>query len=323
MIFGPVPSRRLGRSLGINNIPPKNCSYSCIYCQIGRTKKIRIERENFYNSDDIFKQVEDKIKLTHKQGEKIDYLTLVPDGEPTLDVHLGDTLERLKQFDIKIAVITNSSLMWREDVRKDLLQADWVSVKIDSVLEDEWRSINRPEKSLNIHDILEGISEFSDLYQGRLVTETMLVREINDDPENIQKTADFMGQLSPSTSYISIPIRPPAENWVKQPYEKILNRTYQIFSQKVNNTELLIGYEGNAFSSTGNIEKDLLSITAVHPMRKDAVVKFLKKTNANWNVVIKLIKKGIIIETKYKGRIFYSRKLVDPFTKNPLGIRME
>ncbi len=323
IIFGPVPSRRLGRSLGINNIPPKNCTYSCIYCQLGRTKKMTSKRQNFYTSDTIIREVEKKITQAQNQGEKIDYVTFVSDGEPTLDINLGETIEKLKQFQINIAVITNSSLMWREEVRESLQQADWVSVKIDSVLEHTWRRINRPEKSLSLHFILEGISEFSYRFQGRLVTETMLVREINDNQESIQKTADFIARLAPSACYISIPIRPPAENWVKQPKEKALINAHQIFSNKVDSTELLIGYEGNAFASTGNIQKDLLSITAVHPMRRDAVERTLDKTNGTWNDVLVLIKKGLIVETEYQGKFFYSRKLSGPVNKNPLGIRME
>ena len=323
MVFGPVPSRRLGRSLGINNIPPKNCTYSCIYCQLGHTKRMTSKRRQFYKPDDILKEVQERITQVHTQGEKIDYFTLVPDGEPTLDVNLGKTIEKLKQFSAKIAVITNSSLIWQKEVREHLLQADWVSLKIDSVLETAWRKINRPQKLLSLDDILKGIQEFSHQFQGRLVTETMLVRDINDDSESIQKTAEFMGKLSPSVCYISIPIRPPAENWVKQPREKTLITAHQIYSEKVENTELLIGYEGNAFASPGNIQKDLLSITAVHPMRRDAVERILDKTNGTWSDVMQLIAKGILVETEHRGRLFYSRKLTQPMNKNPLGARVE
>ena len=109
--FGPVPSRRLGQSLGINNIPPKICTYSCIYCQLGRSLKMQIEREEFYHPEEIFKEVENKIREAMGRGEPIDYLTFVPDGEPTLDRNLGKEIEFLKQVGIKIAVITNSSLI--------------------------------------------------------------------------------------------------------------------------------------------------------------------------------------------------------------------
>ncbi|MEJ2568295.1 MAG: radical SAM protein, partial [candidate division WOR-3 bacterium] len=127
--FGPVPSRRLGRSLGINNIPPKICSYSCVYCQVGKTYNLSIERKEFYKAEEIKTQVFKKIAALKKQKEKIDFLSFVADGEPTLDINLGKEIEILKKSGIPIAVITNASLINRNDVRSDLSKADWVSVK--------------------------------------------------------------------------------------------------------------------------------------------------------------------------------------------------
>lgn len=323
MIFGPVPSRRLGRSLGINNIPPKHCTYGCVYCQLGRTGKMIVERRNFYSPEDIIKETAESIKKASKAGESIDYLTLVSDGEPTLDINLGRLINDLKSFNVKTAVITNSSLLYRDDVKKDLMHADWVSVKVDSIQEEIWRKINRPHKFFKIQDILKGLLEFAKEYQGKLVTETMIVQDLNENLDNMQRIAEFIAQLSPSVSYLSIPTRPPAEKWVKQPQEQVLNRIYQIFNSKLKNAELLIGYEGNAFAFTGNIEKDILSITAVHPMREDAVREFLKKAEADWQTVENLINKNLLIESEYNGRKFYSRRLIAPHNKTDLQIRME
>lgn len=130
-VFGPVPSRRLGRSLGVNNIPFKHCSYSCIYCQLGWTDKLTIERRKFFDRQLIFEEVRRRLEET---GE-VDYITFVPDGEPTLDVNLGSEIELLKGLG-RVAVITNSSLLFREDVRADLLKADLVSLKIDAAEEN-------------------------------------------------------------------------------------------------------------------------------------------------------------------------------------------
>ena len=142
--FGPVPSRRLGRSLGINNIPPKVCTYSCVYCQVGKTRRMQVERSPFYEPEDIFKSVRKQVKKAIKKGERIDYLTFVSDGEPTLDVNLGYEIDLLKSLGIKIGIITNASLIFREDVRTDLMKADWVSLKFDSTRKTIWRQINRP-----------------------------------------------------------------------------------------------------------------------------------------------------------------------------------
>ena len=121
--FGPVPSRRLGRSLGINNIPPKICTYSCVYCQLGRTIKMQADRRAFYETEKVFQDVKNKVEKAKGKGETIDYLTFVPDGEPTLDINLGREIELLRPLGIKVAVISNSSLIWREDVIADYDQA--------------------------------------------------------------------------------------------------------------------------------------------------------------------------------------------------------
>ena len=307
--FGPVPSRRLGRSLGINNIPPKGCTYSCVYCQLGRTIKMQIERRAFYQPEDILRDVEEKVRNAREVGESIDYLTFVPDGEPTLDVGLGQEIELLKPLGINIAVITNASLIWSEDVQKDLRRADWVSLKVDSVSEDVWRRINRPHRALQLASILEGMLEFAKAYEGELATETMLVEGVNDGDEHVREVVDFLAELRPARAYLSIPTRPPAEKWAQPPNEKVVNRAYQILGDRVDHVEYLIGYEGNAFAFTGNAEEDLLSITAVHPMREEAVKEFLARARADWSIVRKLLEQGQLVETEYEGNKFYMRRL--------------
>jgi len=307
--FGPVPSRRLGRSLGINNIPPKVCTYSCVYCQLGRTIKMQIERRAFYQPEEILRDVEEKVRNAREVGESIDYLTFVPDGEPTLDVGLGQEIELLKPLGINIAVITNAALIWREDVKEDLRRADWVSLKVDSVSEDVWHRINRPHRALQLASILEGMLEFARAYKGELATETMLVEGVNDGDEHVREVADFLAELRPARAYLSIPTRPPAEKWAQPPSEKVVNRAYQILGDRVDHVEYLIGYEGNAFAFTGNAEEDLLSITAVHPMREEAVREFLTRAKADWSIVRKLLEQGQLVETEYEGNKFYMRRL--------------
>ncbi len=307
--FGPVPSRRLGRSLGINNIPPKVCTYSCVYCQLGRTIKMQVKRRAFYEPEKVLRDVQDKIEKARDAGEAIDYLTFVPDGEPTLDINLGREIELLRPLGIKIAVITNGSLIGREDVREDLLRADWVSLKTDSTQREIWRKIDRPHGTLRLDSILDGALEFASEFKGELMTEMMLVEGVNDDDDHIREVAGFLARLRPAIAYLAIPTRPPAEEWVRPPGEEVINRAYQIFSEKVDRVEYLIGYEGNAFAFTGDVEEDLLSITSVHPMREDAVSEFLARAGADWPVVRKLIKQGRLIETGYEGRKFYVRKI--------------
>ena len=309
--FGPVPSRRLGRSLGINNIPPKVCSYSCVYCQIGATSRQETKPQTFFHTEDIVQQVKIRIEALRDRGEIIDYLTFVPDGEPTLDMHLGGSIDLLRAFGLKIAVISNGSLLWQPEVRKSLARADWVSVKVDAVDERSWQKINRPQKDLELDSILQGIQLFADMFEGELVTETMLLRGLNDTSGTVAAIAEFIATIAPDKAYVAIPTRPPAEDEVRPPFEKDIVMAYQIFYEKIPNAEIeyLIEYEGEKFVAAGNIQDELLSIASVHPLREEALGQLLKDANASHDVINKLIKEKKIKMTEYQGKRFYLRNI--------------
>jgi wyosine [tRNA(Phe)-imidazoG37] synthetase (radical SAM superfamily) len=307
--FGPVPSRRLGKSLGINNIPPKICTFSCVYCQLGRTIDMQLDRRAFYQPEDLLESVRSQVAGARENEEVIDYLTFVPDGEPTLDINLGRSLQMLKPLGIKTAVISNASLIWRRDVRDELGLADWVSLKVDAAVEKTWRAVNRPHGRLDLESIQKGMLDFAESYRGELMTETMLVDGVNESEDSLRAIGEFLAHLAPSRAYLSIPIRPPAEPWAVPPGEPDINRAYQILSEHVENVEYLIGYEGNEFAFTGNAEQDLLSITSVHPMREDAVREFLDRGNESWAVLRDLLDRRKLVETEYEGHRFYLRKL--------------
>lgn len=307
-VFGPIPSRRLGRSLGINNIPPKACSYYCTYCQVGPTEQTEIKRRHFYGADYLVQLVKKRVAECQARGEIIDHLSFVPDGEPTLDADLGETIDKLRPLDIKIAIITNGSLIWREDVRETLKKADWVSLKIDSVDEKIWHRLNLPHDNLKLSTILEGMITFAKEYQGTLVTETMLVKNRNVGETEAHGIANFLQRIQPQKAYFLIPTRPPAISSISPPTEVELNRFYQIVSQKITNMEYITGDGGNAYASTGDVVEDLLSITAVHPMPKAAVQELLSKNQADWHIVDNLLSEGKILETQYEGQIFYMRR---------------
>jgi len=306
--FGPVPSRRLGRSLGINNIPAKICTYSCAYCQVGRTLQMEAMRRSFYSPQEICDEVRQKVKSSADQALLIDYLSFVPDGEPTLDINLGQEIDMLRSLGKKIAVITNASLIWDEAVREDLARADWVSVKVDAVDQPLWRRVDRPHRALRLEAILQGIVDFSEDFKGVLVSESMLLAGINDDERSLEAIAEFLAKADPAVAYISVPTRPPAEKWAASPSEESINQAYQIFSSRLKRTELLVGYEGDSFQSVGEVDSDILAIAAVHPMREAAVEKFLKQADASWDVVQKLLDQGKLAKTEYQGNYFYLRR---------------
>jgi wyosine [tRNA(Phe)-imidazoG37] synthetase (radical SAM superfamily) len=190
--FGPVPSRRLGRNLGINNIPPKSCSYACVYCQVGRTVELTAERRAFYPPEEVVHQVETRVRDVRARGEAIDYLAFVPDGEPTLDVHLGQEIAVLRPLGVPVAVLSNACLVGRDDVQSDLLRADWLSLKVDAVREDAWRRLNRPHGRLRLDDQLQGGLRLSRRFAGTLATETLLVAGLNDDEGHIDELGRYL-----------------------------------------------------------------------------------------------------------------------------------
>lgn len=307
--FGPVPSRRLGRSLGINNIPPKHCSYACRYCQVGGTTDRTIERRTFYSTAAIVTAVERQVQQSLEHGEPIDYLTFVPDGEPTLDLNLGASIDALRPLGIPVAVITNASLLWDEEVRAALQLADWVSLKVDSVDEHTWRRVNRPYHELTLEQVLAGMERFAQNYTGTLVSETMLLAGINDDEAGVAQVADFLATLPLDCAYLAAPTRPTEDKAVHGPDERTLIRAWQQFTDRLKKVELLIGYEGDAFAASGDTTADILSISAVHPLRHSALLELLKRNNAEWETVQALLDNGELRDVSYGGETFYARRL--------------
>ena len=306
--IGPIPSRRLGKSLGVNNIiPPKTCSYDCIYCQVGRTIKKCNKRSVHYQPEIILKNVEHHLNLL-KPDSYPDYITFVSNGEPALDSNLGKTIRLLQKTGIPVAVITNASMLIYDSVKEDLNFADWVSLKMDAANNDQWQLINRPDSKLDFENHLKHFFLFAGEYTGKLHTESMLVGEINDKEEHISALAEMIKKVNPCKAYLSVPIRPPAEKGVRPPDTEKLNEAWQIFTQKNIKTELLTGFEGSDTGSTGNIYEDILNITAVHPLREDTLHLLLQKDNADFQVVDSLLKQKLIKSAVLKGKKYYLRE---------------
>jgi len=309
VVFGPVPSRRLGRSLGVNNIPPKHCTYACAYCQLGRPDNVQVERSPFYSPQSIAEAVCARVEKLAATGDRVDYLTFVPDGEPTLDVNLRQEIELLRPLGIPVAVISNASLLGDGEVREALQLADWVSVKVDTVVPRLWRALNRPHRQLEMGKLLGSMLEFAVSYRGTLVTETMLVAGRNDGEGELRELSSFLAELQPAKAYLSVPTRPPAEPWVRRPDEPSVVRAAYLLEEKGSYVECLTGSEGDAFGHAGDGAADLLATTAVHPMREEALRQFLREANEDWALVDSLLASGQLRAVHYAGETFYARCL--------------
>jgi len=278
---------------------------------LGKTKYLTVERRSFYDYKELAREV---IEVASKI-EELDYISYVPDGEPTLDINLGREIEIIKrEINCRIAVLTNSSLLHYDDVREDLYLADLVSIKIDAVSEDVFRRLNRPHSKLKISSIKEGIVMFTEHFNGDIITETMLVKGLNDNSKEIIGIAKFISSLKNiRRAYISIPIRPPTEHWVKIPRSEDIVMAYDLFMNELggNRVETLTSYEGENFTLlTDDIVNEILSIVNVNPLREDYARKIIERKGLNPNEVInKMLMKNIISIVKYRGHRFLIRKI--------------
>jgi wyosine [tRNA(Phe)-imidazoG37] synthetase (radical SAM superfamily) len=250
-----------------------------------------------------------RLEKLREQGEAVDYLTFVPDGEPTLDSHLGDLIDGLRPLGLPIAVISNASLSWREDVRAELAKADWVSLKVDSVAAATWRALNRPHPHLELAAILDGIRTFAAAYRGTLASETLLVAGVNDDAAGVEAVANFLAEAGIRLAYLAIPRRPPADPLVACPDETVVTRAWHILKQRVERVELLTAYEGDEFPPLDDPRGQLLAITAVHPMRESAVRALLARAGTDMDLVHELLDSGALRQVGYRGEFFYVRRL--------------
>jgi wyosine [tRNA(Phe)-imidazoG37] synthetase (radical SAM superfamily) len=215
----------------------------------------------------------------------------------------------LRPLGIPIAVISNGSLVWREDVRTALMRADWVSLKVDALREDFWRRINRPDPSLRLGNILSGMEAFAAGFDGFLATETMLVKGVNDSESVMTETAAFIAKLRPQTAYLAIPTRPPTELWCAPPDETVVNAAYQILADKVPSVECLLEELESGFLSAGEIEPDILAITSVHPMTHEALRALVHSRGGSSATIARLLERNQLKIVTYRGRTFYVRRL--------------
>lgn len=303
LVYGPIPSRRLGKSLGVNNVAYKYCSYACIYCQIGNTVHLDYKRREFYDPNIIYEAVSKRIDELEKQGVKPDYISFVPDGEPTLDINLGKEIEMLKTLGYPVAVFTNSTLLWDEEVRREVSLADLVSVKVDAISEDVWRRVDRPPKGLALDKVLDGIRHFSKEYKGKLISETMIVNGIDYGFEAIG-IADFLASLKNlSKSYINTPILPPAVSFVKPPSDETVEYVYKTFVEKLEEGKVeSLNTKKKSYSMIGgNLKETLLStLNAGYPVKEDELIKVVDKS-----LIETLVKNNLIKRINYNGSYFY------------------
>lgn len=207
-IYGPVPSRRLGRSLGVDLVPYKVCSYDCIYCQLGRTTNKTVERREWVPTDEVLVQVKDALHL------EPDYITLSGSGESTLHIETARLIRAIKSMtDIPVAVITNGSLLWQRDVQDALLEADLVVPSLDAESEEVFRYVNRPHATIHFDQMAAGLKEFRQRFRGQYWLEVFLLDGVTTVKKRIESLAEWIKQIAPDKVQLNTVTRPPAEEY--------------------------------------------------------------------------------------------------------------
>ncbi len=207
-IFGPVPSRRLGLSLGIDLVPVKTCSYDCLYCQVGRTTGKILDPEAFVPVRTITEELEEKL-------EKIapDTITLSGSGEPTLYSPMAQLISSIKQMtDIRIAILTNGSLFWNEEVRAGVLEAQIIAPTLSTVFEETYRAIHRPHADIESGMIIEGLKALRRDFRGFIFLEVVLLAGFNDSAREIEGLKRVIEEISPDKVQLNTVVRPPADS---------------------------------------------------------------------------------------------------------------
>jgi len=264
-VFGPVPSRRLGQSLGIDPIPSKTCNWNCVYCQLGRTLPLTNERREYFPRKEILVEVS-KTLASHVPGI-IDWVTFVGSGETTLHSGIGWLIREVKVLtEIPIAVITNGALLYLPEVRQELSAADVVMPSLDAGSAKLYRKINRPWPALTYQRLLDGLIAFRKEHSCRLWIEVMLINGLNDSEEALRDIAAALGQIQPDQVHINLPHRPPSEPWVKPPSKVRLLRAMEILGASA---RVIHSVEGVFdLSASDNLAEAITNIITRHPIEE-------------------------------------------------------
>jgi wyosine [tRNA(Phe)-imidazoG37] synthetase (radical SAM superfamily) len=293
-VYGPVPSRRLGRSLGVSPIPRKVCTYSCVYCQLGPTVRPTLERRSYFPKEAIAEEIAAALPASGA-----DYLTFAGDGEPTLCADLGWLVHWSKtELKARVAVLTNGSLLDRPEVRADLLEADVVLPSLDAGSAAVFRQINRPHPDLDYERMVEGLVAFRQAFPGLLWVEVMLVAGLNDSARALGDLKRVLDRVAPDRVNLMVPVRPPAERWVRAPSLSIIHAARETLGRV---HEITAPEEGPfGIPGTKDPEGAIMDICLRHPLREEQAQQIERRVGAP-GLVAALVARNQVSRVTYNG----------------------
>ncbi len=299
--YGPVPSRRLGRSYGVDIVPFKVCTLDCVYCQLGKTTDRTIERKDYGPIEPILAE----LRETLAEGLEADFITIAGSGEPTLNLRLGELIDGIKKItEIPVAILTNGTLLYKEDVRADCAKADVVMPSLDAGDEQTFQRINQPHNDISIENLISGLCAFREEFAGRIWLEVFFVEGLNTDAEQIAKIRDAIELIRPDKVQLNTAVRPTAEADIKRPdAEKLQAIAARLGPKREVIADLSLSHHGRGLE---NKAEDVLSILKRRPCSLDDICSGLGiGRNEALKYVTSLQHKGIIHSEKKNGRIFF------------------
>jgi wyosine [tRNA(Phe)-imidazoG37] synthetase (radical SAM superfamily) len=303
-LFGPVNSRRLGLSLGIDLLPPKICNFNCIYCEVGPTTTFTCERKEYTPTAEIMAEI-DAFLSADPQARPIDVFTITASGEPTLHSGLGRVIRHLKTKTTKpVAVLTNGSLLLREDVRRDLQQADIVIPSLDAAVEASFRRINRPAQCANLEEIIDGLRLFADNFQGQLWLEILLAKGINDSAEDLAALRQALVYIRPARIQLNTVARPPLEKFALPLTADELDAVSRLLPGTV---EIIADFRTRKREKTRSARKtELLEMLQRRPCTESDICEALNlDRQATAQLLRELTANGDIVQSAHRGKIYY------------------
>jgi wyosine [tRNA(Phe)-imidazoG37] synthetase (radical SAM superfamily) len=273
-VYGPVPSWRLGQSLGVDPVPLKTCNWNCAYCQLGRTQPVVNERRDYVPVDAVIAELK-SVLADHPAGG-IDWVTFLGSGEPLLHARLGEMLRAAKALTpLPVALITNGSLFWQADVREEAAVADAVLPTLDVGSADLYRRLNRPHPEVTFERHLDGLIAFRDAYRGRFWLEVMLVQGVNDTDPALEALAACVARIRPDEIHLNVPTRPPVEKWVHPPDPALIRRAADVLGRVAPVRVPTRASGAFDLGPSGDLVEAVLAILQRHPMSEQELMQTL------------------------------------------------
>ena len=300
-IFGPVPSRRLGLSLGIDLIPLKTCTYNCLYCQVGKTTRQSLKVDSFVSVTEVLEELEKKLEICSP-----DAITLSGSGEPTLSSDIGRIISLVKErTDTKTVVLTNGSLLWRKDVRHRVSEADIIMPTVTTVYDETFRLIHEPHADLDLNTILEGLKSLRQTYKGNLFLEVVLLSGFNDSEKELEGLKGMIDQVSPDKIQLNTVVRPPSDP-----------RAISLDMKRLEEIKSLFGEKAEIIAQTplkhkkgkdDTVNATILEMAKRRPVRARDVANVCDIPLKEAESLIKgLAVKGVLRQQEHEGEVFYT-----------------